>query len=111
MTLADKSAKLLEYSVILKAAEKKSWLELLPKMSDKQVQTLYGVLVDEVRAWKKEGISIVPDMAIEMSLLPQEQHGASVSSLMSRLEGKTPPAQLPKSAPTKPANHCLWQRT
>lgn len=102
MTIAEKSAKLLEYSVILKAAEKKNWLELLPKMSDKQVQTLYGVLIDEVRAWKKEGISIVPDMAIEMSLLPQEQHGASVSSLMSRLEGKTPPAQLPKPTPAKP---------
>lgn len=102
MTLAEKSAKLLEYSVILKAGDKKSWLELLPKMSDKQVQTLYGVLVDEVRAWKKEGISIVPDMAIEISLLPQEQPGASVSSLMSRLEGKTPPAQLPKPAPAKP---------
>lgn len=103
MTLADKSAKLLEYSMILKAAEKKNWLELLPKMSDKQVQTLYGVLVDEIKAWKKEGISIVPDTAIEMQLMPQqEQHGASVSTLMSRLEGKTPPAQLPKT-PAKPA--------
>jgi hypothetical protein len=101
MTLAEKSAKLLEHSVILKPGEKKNWKELLPKMSDKQVQTFYDVLVDEVRAWKKEGISIVPDMAIEMSLLPQEQPGASVKALLSRLEGKTPPAQLPKT-PAKP---------
>jgi hypothetical protein len=100
MTLAEKSAKLLEYSLILKADDKKNWLELLPKMSDKQVQTLYGVLVDEVKAWKKEGISIIPDMAVESGLMPQEQPGASVKALMSRLEGKTPPAQLPK-APAK----------
>ncbi|MBX4187773.1 MAG: hypothetical protein KW793_01405 [Candidatus Doudnabacteria bacterium] len=104
MTTAEKSKKLLEYSVVLKASDKKSWVETLPKMTEKQVQTLYDVLVSEVKAWKKEGISIIPDLSVELQLLPEEKHGASVNSLKEALTGVSPippKLALPKP-PTQP---------
>lgn len=104
MTLSEKSKKLLEYSVILKQADKKEWVELLPRMSEKQVQTLYDVLVNEVKAWKKEGISIIPDLSIEMQLLPEEKHGATLGSLKQALTGVAPlpPPQIKKTPGPQP---------
>ncbi len=100
MTLAEKSKKLLEYSVILKAIDKKTWLELLPKMNEMQIQVLYNVLVDEVKAWKKEGITLIPDLAIESQLLPvvlTPEKGASLNALKAMLEQK--PAAPVKAEP------------
>jgi hypothetical protein len=98
MTLAEKTNKLLSYSVIIKSADKKTWQESLPKMSEPQVQTLYSVLVDEVKAWKKEGISIIPDPAVELQLLPTAEHGSSLDTLKARLEGKLPPQGVEAAA-------------
>jgi len=95
MNLNDKIKKLLEFSVILKSQEKKSWFDLLPQMSEKQSQTLYQVLIDEVKAWKKEGISIVEDPQLEHELLPSPSapvHGTSLDELKQRLEAKSKPA-------------------
>lgn len=92
MTLAEKTTKLLQHSLIIKAAEKKAWKEMLPRMSEKDIQVLYNVLVDEVKAWKKEGISIVQNLAEEALLMPEEPQGASVSALKDRLAGKIEPA-------------------
>lgn len=107
LTPTEKCKKLLEYSVILKPAEKKIWMETLPKMDEKQIQTLYNVLVDEVRAWKKEGISIVPDFSLESQLMPgeaphpaQAEHGASINSLKQKL-GAAP--STPTATPSPPA--------
>jgi hypothetical protein len=96
MTLAEKTKKLLDYSVILKANEKKNWLELLPGMTDKQVQTLYNVLVDEVNAWRKEGIKIIQDKSMESELLPSQAHGASLNSLKAILEVAKPEVLNPE---------------
>jgi|GEM_PF-5404985 len=97
MTLSEKTTKLLGHSVIVNAADKKMWLENLPKMDQSQVQVIYGVLVDEVRAWKREGVSIISDTAVEMQLLPAPDHGATLDTLKARLSG-----QPPKPAPPKP---------
>ncbi|HYC79889.1 MAG TPA: hypothetical protein VEC17_02590 [Candidatus Binatia bacterium] len=97
MTLTEKTKKLLDYSVILKADDKKNWLELLPNMTEKQVQTLYNVLVDEVKAWKKEGILIIQDAKTASDLLPNEPHGASLNSLKAILETSQVPNPLPQS--------------
>lgn len=102
MTLTEKTAKLLKHSLIIKNAEKKAWLEMLPKMTEKDTQVLYGVLVDEVRAWKKEGISIVQNLAEESSLMPEapKPKGVSVNALKERLEGRIAPESKP--APSEP---------
>lgn len=102
MKLAEKTSKLLKHSLIIKSAEKKAWQEMLPKMSEKDTLVLYNVLVDEVRAWKKEGISIVQNLAEEASLLPAAQVGASVTALKDRLEGKLPPDHVPSSVVKAP---------
>ncbi len=98
MTTTEKTQKLIEYSIIISGEEKKSWQTVLPKMSDSDVQIIFNVLSDEVKAWKKEGVSIIPDLAVEMQIVPQSDHGASINALKERLQGG--PAPVPAVVPT-----------
>jgi hypothetical protein len=104
MNLNEKSQKLLEYSVIIKGDEKSMWRELLAKMPEAQAKILYDVLVTEVRTWKKEGISIIPDLALELQLLPQPEHGTTLGDLKARLTGSPEAAKIPATPASTPEN-------
>lgn len=85
MITTEKNKKLIEFSVVLSSEDKRSWLELLPKLTQTQQDTLYNVLTDEIKAWKKEGISLISDQKLESDLLSTIPEGVSLSQLKERL--------------------------
>jgi hypothetical protein len=80
MTINEKITKLLETSILFTAEQKEAWLNLLPKMNFEELTELQGILVDEVKELKKEGINLVIDPKFEVELI-ETGHGASLSAL------------------------------
>jgi hypothetical protein len=83
MTQIEKIQKLLDSSVLFTLEQKEAWLKLLPKMNDSELEELFGILVDEVKELKKEGVDLIEDSKLESELLgsSESNHGASIEAL------------------------------
>ena len=99
MPIQEKIKNLLEYSVLFTEDQKKTWLDLIPKMNDAELSELLGILVDEVNELKKEGIDLIEDEKLEAELIAKEamapvpSHGASLEALKAAVSVPAPPAK------------------
>jgi hypothetical protein len=78
--------------------QKKAWLALIPKMNDGELSQLHGILSDEVKALKKEGINLIKDPKVEAELLTAEEgpHGASLEALEAAASKKMLTTPVPR---------------
>ena len=96
MNLREKCEKLIGFSVLFDDSQKESWLGLLPKLNDSELNELYGILTEEVRSLKNEGIYIIDDPVLEKELMGSGvQHGASLEALKAAAGVSTTPQVKP----------------
>jgi hypothetical protein len=96
MNMIEKIKILLDNSVLFTSEQKQAWLELLPKMNDEELGELFGILVDEVKELKKEGVNLIEDPKLEAEILREDStskdHGASLEALKAVAQTAPKPA-------------------